>query len=245
MTANSRNDPAHHGEVAPDGATKDITGQNGTMSPETTVRRIAVVSAGLSQPSSTRMLADRLAGAASRQLQEHGIRVHVDTIELRDHARDVTNNMLAGFPSAELAKVLATVTGADGLITVSPIFAASYSGLFKSFFDIVDPESLSGMPVLIGATGGTPRHSLALDYALRPLFTYLRADVIPTGVFAASADWGSTGDTGNTLASLPERIERAALQFARVVAVSDRSSRVHDPFAIDPSFSPTGGFSAN
>lgn len=218
------------------------------MATEPTVRRIAVVSAGLSQPSSTRMLADRLADAASRQLQSGGIRVQVDAIELRDHARDVTNNMLAGFPSPSLASVLDTVTRADGLIAVSPIFAASYSGLFKSFFDIVDPESLSGMPVLIGATGGTPRHSLALDYALRPLFTYLRADVIPTGVFAASADWGSTGDpttTGNALASLPERIERAAVQFARAVAVSDRSSRVQDPFAVDPSFSPTGGFSAS
>lgn len=209
-------------------------------------RRIAVVTAGLSQPSSSRMLADRLADRTVRQLQNEGIQAHVDTIELRDHARDVTNNMLAGFPSPALANVLDTVIGADGLIAVSPIFTASYSGMFKSFFDMVDPESLSGMPVLIGATGGTPRHSLALEHALRPLFAYLRADVIPTtGVYAASADWGSAGDTEssrNSLASLPERIDRAAVQFARAVAVSDRSSRVQDPFAVDPSFSPTGGF---
>lgn len=210
------------------------------------MRRIAVVSAGLSQPSSTRMLADRLAQATVRRLEDQGIRVQVETIELRDHARDITNNMLAGFPSPALGGVLETVIGADGLIAVSPIFAASYSGLFKSFFDIVDPESLEGMPVLIGATGGTPRHSLALDYALRPLFTYLRADVIPTGVYAASADWGSVGDTAsnNSLASLPERIERASIRFARAVAASDRSSRVQDPFALDPSFNPTGGFTA-
>ena len=217
----------------------------GTVPVEGTMRRIAVVSAGLSQPSSTRMLADRLAEATVRQLQNQGIRVQVDTIELRDHARDVTNTMLAGFPSPALAGALETVIGADGFIAVSPIFATSYSGMFKSFFDIVDPESLAEMPVLIGATGGTPRHSLALDYALRPLFTYLRADVMPTGVYAASADWGSVGDTGNMLASLPERIERAAVQFARAVATSDRSSRVQDPFALDPSFSPGGGFTAS
>ncbi|HMM83259.1 MAG TPA: FMN reductase [Terrimesophilobacter sp.] len=217
-----------------------------TAPAEGTVRRIAVVSAGLSQPSSTRMLADRLADATVRRLEGQGIRVQVETIELRDHARDITNNMLAGFPSPALGGVLETVIGADGLIAVSPIFAASYSGLFKSFFDIVDPESLEEMPVLIGATGGTPRHSLALDYALRPLFTYLRADVIPTGVYAASADWGSVGDTAsnNSLASLPERIERASIRFARAVAASDRSSRVQDPFALDPSFNPTGGFTA-
>ena len=95
------------------------------------------------------------------------------------------------------------------------------------------------MPVVIGATGGTPRHSLALDYALRPLFAYLRADVIPTAVYASSADWGSTGEQG-TLASLPERIERAG-----AVAASDRSSRMQDPFALDPSFNPTGGFTAS
>lgn len=222
--------------------------QNCEVTAEQTVRRISVVSAGLSQPSSTRMLADRLADATSRQLKSQGIRVHIDAIELRDHARDVTNNMLAGFPSPSLTEVLETVTHADGLIAVSPIFAASYSGLFKSFFDILDPEALSGMPVLIGATGGTPRHSLALDHAIRPLFTYLRAEVIPTGVFAASADWGSTGEpvsASRTIAALPERIERAAVQFARAVAVSDRSSRIPDPFAIDPSFSPTGGFSAS
>lgn len=193
------------------------------------------------------MLADRLADATVRHLQDEGIQVQVDTIELRDHAHDVTNNVLAGFPSPSLATVLEKVTGADGIIAVSPIFMASYSGLFKSFFDVLDPESLAEMPVLIGATGGTPRHSLALEYALRPLFSYLRADVIPTGVYASSADWGSVGDaasSGNTVASLPERIERAAVQFARAVAASDRSQLVRDPFALDPSFSPTGGFTA-
>lgn len=231
--------------------TQEMSKSNGSTDPDTqndTVRRLAVVTAGLNQSSSTRMLADRLAAATVRRLQDQGIRVHVDTIELRDHARDVTNNILAGFPSPTLATTLENVTGADGLIAVSPIFAASYSGLFKSFFDIVDPTALSDMPVLIGATGGTARHSLALDHAMRPLFTYLRADVSPTGVYAASADWGSLGDNasaGNTLAPLPERIERAAVQFARALAVSDRSSRVQDPFAIDPSFSPSGGFSAN
>ncbi len=208
------------------------------------LKRVAVVSAGLSQPSSTRMLADRLADATVRELQGQGIRAAVDTIELRDHARDVTNHMLAGFPSPALADVIERVVSADGLVAVSPVFAASYSGLFKSFFDILDPESLAEMPVLMGATGGTPRHSLALDHALRPLFAYLRADAIPTAVYASSADWGSDGEEG-TLASLPERIERAGVQFARAVATSDRSSRVRDPFALDPSFNPTGGFTAS
>jgi FMN reductase len=205
-----------------------------------TERRIAVVSAGLSQPSSTRMLADRLAEATVRRLQEKGVDVRVDTIELRDIARDVTNNLVTGFPSAKLDETIESVTGADGLIAVTPIFTTSYSGLFKSFFDVIDPTALERMPVLIGATGGTERHSLALEYAMRPLFTYLHGIVVPTSVYAASSDWGSGAAA---VSSLPDRIERAAGEFAALVEVSERSSLVKDPFALDETFaSSLGGF---
>src|SRR4051812_21984624 len=145
-----------------------------------TARRIAVVSAGLSQPSSTRLLAERLATATKHRLQAEGVDVELAFVDIRDVASDVTNSLLTGFASPRLEAVLESVTGADGVIAVSPIFTTSYSGLFKSFIDILDPESLTGMPVLIGATGGTERHSLALDYAMRPLFSYLHAVVVPT-----------------------------------------------------------------
>ncbi|HEV7811444.1 MAG TPA: FMN reductase [Leifsonia sp.] len=205
-----------------------------------TTRNIAVVSAGLSQPSSSRLLADRLAEATVRRLTEQGIQTEVKVVELRDVARDVTNNLLAGFPSPALADVIESVTGADGLIAVSPIFTTSYSGLFKSFFDVIDPTALDGMPVVLGATGGTERHSLALEYAMRPMFTYLHGVVVPTSVYAASADWGSGADT---VKSLPDRIERAAGEFAALVAASDRSSQVKDPFALDGDFAAMiGGF---
>ena len=202
-------------------------------------RRIAVISAGLSKPSSTRMLADRIADATVSRLKEKGIDVTVDTFELRDTATDVTNNMLTGFPSPKLDAVIEAVTTADGLIAVTPVFTSSYNGLFKSFFDVLDSQSLIDMPIVVGATAGTPRHSLVLDYALRPLFTYLHAVVVPTGVFAASADWGDGGDKVKTL---HDRIERAAGEFTELVAASTRSSEVRDPFALDPSFSPTGSY---
>ena len=83
------------------------------------------------------------------------------------------------------------MSAADALIAVSPIFSGSYSGLFKTFFDVLEPETLAGKPVLIGATGGTARHSLALEHALRPLFSYLHAVVVPTAVYAAPEDWGT------------------------------------------------------
>lgn len=192
-------------------------------------RTIAVLSAGLSQPSSTRLLADRLAQATERHLVERGFDVQVVTIELRDIAKDVTNNLLTGFPSPALSQVIDQIVGADAVIAVTPTFTASYSGLFKSFIDILDPGSFVEMPVLIGATGGSPRHSLVLDHAMRPLFSYLHAVVAPTGVYAASEDWGSNPDD---VKPLPDRIDRAGAEFAAYVERSDRAGRLLDPFAV-------------
>jgi FMN reductase len=176
-------------------------------------RTLAVVSGGLSTPSSTRLLADRLSTATVEALRERGITATVEVVELRQHARDLADNLLTGFPNASLRDAVATVEGADGLIAVTPIFSASYSGLFKSFFDVLDKDALAGTPVLMGATAGTARHSLALEHALRPLFAYLRAVVAPTAVFAASEDWAG-GDGGG----LHDRIERAAGELADLMA---------------------------
>ncbi|MFI6843043.1 FMN reductase [Kitasatospora sp. NBC_00085] len=178
--------------------------------------RLAVVSAGLSKPSSTRLLADRIAESAVRQLGVTGGSVEVTVIELRDLATDIAHNFVTGFPGAALREAIGTVTHADGLIAVTPIFTASYSGLFKSFFDVIDHDALAGKPVLIAATGGTPRHSLALEHAVRPLFAYLRSVVVPTAVYAATDDWGATGD-GHT-DGLPGRIDRAAGELAALLA---------------------------
>jgi FMN reductase len=140
----------------------------------------------------------------------------VQTIELRDLAHEVVNMTLTGFASGALAEALEKVTAADGLIAVTPVFSASYSGLFKSFVDVVDKDALAGMPVLLGATGGTGRHSLVLEYAMRPLFAYLHADVVGTGVFAATDDWSDGG--GDDVKPLPERIRRAGRELAETVA---------------------------
>lgn len=191
-------------------------------------RRIAVVSAGLSNPSSTRMLADRLTAASLSALRERDIPATADVIELRDHAHDLTNNLLTGFAVPALESVINTVVSADALIAVTPIFSTSYSGLFKSFIDVLDPDALTGMPVLIGANAGTPRHSLAIDYAIRPLFTYLHAAPLSTGVFAASSDWGG----GDAVAPLGERVDRAARELAEAVARREPATS-SDPF--DPS----------
>ncbi|XVQ08237.1 CE1759 family FMN reductase [Spirillospora sp. CA-255316] len=185
-------------------------------------RTLAVVSAGLSEPSSTRLLADRLAGAAAAALPGGA---EVVTVELRDHAHDLASNLVTGFAPAALRGAVEAVTGADGLIAVTPIFNASYSGLFKTFFDVLDKDALEDRPVLLGATGGTARHSLSLDFAVRPLFAYLRARPVPTAVYAASEDWASPG-------LLTERISAAGGELAAAVAARPPVTR-EDPYA-DP-----------
>ncbi|WP_432839411.1 FMN reductase [Dactylosporangium sp. CA-092794] len=185
-------------------------------------RSIVAVTAGLSQPSSSRLLADRLAAAVRGKLGE-GVTTQV--YELRDVAHDITDHLLTGFPSPALKEVLDAVAAADGLIAVSPIFNASYSGLFKSCFDVLDDGVLHDKPVLLGATGGTARHSLALEHALRPLFAYLHATVAPTAVFAATEDWAGAGKD-----TLHARIERAGAELAALVAAREPVT-VQDPFA--------------
>jgi FMN reductase len=190
-------------------------------------RTIVVVTAGLSQPSSTRLLADQLAAATERALRLDGPQdVRVEVVELRDLAHQLVDNLLTGFPSGALADAVSLVREADAVIAVSPIFEASYSGLFKMFFDVLEQGTLAGKPVLVAATAGTARHSLALEFAMRPLFAYLRADVMPTAVFAASEDFGSSG------LSLSARVDRAAQELADAVRRTPRSGPA-DPFA-DP-----------
>lgn len=189
-------------------------------------RRIVVVSAGLSNPSSTRMLADRMAGAAVAQLAERGVESSVEVFELRDFAHQIMDNMLMGFATKDLEEMIATVVAADALIVVTPVFSTSYSGLFKSWIDVLDPESLAGKPVWIGANAGTARHSLAIDYAVRPLFAYLHADTVSSGVFAASSDWGANADD---VAPLSKRVEKGARELAEAMAAREPVTDL-DPF---------------
>lgn len=190
-------------------------------------RSLVAVSAGLQVPSSTRLLVDRLVAATERHLRDAAIEPATTVIELRDHAQDLSNNLLTGFPSPTLQAAIDQVTGADGLIVASPVFNASYSGLFKTFFDVIEHESLVGRPVLLAATGGTARHSLVLEHALRPLFSYLGADTVRTAVFAASEDWGRAGVPAD--GSLVQRIDRAARELAGAMSVREPQLR-HDPF---------------
>ena len=178
--------------------------------------RVVVIHAGLRVPSTTRMLADGFATALADQ--------DVQVISLRDHAHAIVDAMLTGFQSAGLAEAVATVAQADALVVVTPTFSASYSGLFKSFVDILEPGMLTGRPVVLAATGGTARHSLMLDFAMRPLLSYLGALPARTAVFTATEDFGGAGAP-----QVQRRIDDAVAELRAMLTCAPRR-KDHDEF---------------
>lgn len=182
--------------------------------------RIVVVNAGLSSESATA----RLGHALMRSLRDHATRralsVEVTVVDLRPLARAVADALTTGFAPPDLQTALDAVGAAHGVIALTPVYRASFSGLFKSFFDVVDEDSLRGTPVLLGATGGTPRHALVTETALRPLFTYLHAPTVTTAVYAATEDWGASAadSDGSGGTRLGTRVHRATSELLDMVA---------------------------
>lgn len=167
---------------------------------------IAAVNAGVSSPSSTRLLADRIAQGAIDVLRDAGTRVTVDVIDLAPIAPEIAQSLVAGFPGENVQAALERLAAADAIIASTPVYKAGISGLFKSFADLIDNDLLIAKPVILAATGGTARHAMVPDGQLRPLFGFLRAIPVPTSLYAAPEDWGS--------AELSKRITRAATELA-------------------------------
>jgi FMN reductase len=180
------------------------------MTDVTEPKRLVVLTAGTGNPSSTRQLADRLAQKSLDALDERGTPGTASIIELGPLAADTARAAVAGFPNAPVQEAIDGLAGADAIIAATPVYKAGISGLLKTFVDILDNDLIVAKPVLLAATGGTPRHALVIDDQLRPLLAYMRALTLPTSVYAAPEDWGST--------ELGRRIERAATELSVMVA---------------------------
>ena len=190
--------------------------------------RLVLVTAGTGTPSSSRLLGERLAQASVAALDSVRPGTTLTHLELRTLAVDLAQHSATRVPSAALSEAFAAVRAADGVIAVTPVYNGSYTGVFKLFVDALDTGLMRGRPVLLGATGGTARHSLVIDHALVPLFFYLKAPVAPLGVYAATEDWGDAGGR------LEQRIQAAAASFAPLVS-SSSPSKVSREFE-SPSF---------
>jgi FMN reductase len=168
--------------------------------------RLVVVSAGTSDPSSTRLLADRIAGRTAALAGRTGQRVTTSVLDLRELATDISTALVSQLITPKLQQAVTALGEADGIIASTPVYKAGPSGLFTSFFDILDNDLLIGKPVVLAATAGTARHALVADDQMRPMFAYLRTLTVPTSVFAAPEDWSDP--------ALTTRIDRAAAELA-------------------------------
>ena len=171
--------------------------------------QLVVVSAGTSDPSSTRLLADRVAQRVATLGTQKKLTVDVQTIELRELASEIANALVSNHVGPKLQKAIATLQHADGIVASTPVYKAGASGLFTSFFQILDNDLLIAKPVVLAATAGTARHALVVDDQMRGLFAYLRTVVVPTALFASTEDWQDNG--------LNKRIDRAALELVALM----------------------------
>ncbi|MFG2358638.1 CE1759 family FMN reductase [Streptomyces sp. NPDC048521] len=167
---------------------------------------ITVVNAGVSDPSSTRLLSDRIAQKSIDALREIGIAATVRSIDLGPLAVEIARSIVSGIHDAKVKHAIAKLAESDAIIAATPVYKAGISGLFKSFADLIDNDLLIAKPVVLAATGGSARHSMVVDDHLRPLFAFLRAIPMPTSLYAVPEDWGST--------DLGKRIARAAGELA-------------------------------
>lgn len=169
------------------------------------------VSGSTHSPSRTTSLVSSILDVVARDRDVETHLVEVDRIG-PGLAGTVLRSELAVDVEAELARI----ESADLLIVASPVYRASYTGLFKHLFDFVEQYALVGTPVLLAATGGSERHGLMIEHQLRPLFGFFQSLTLPNGIYASDADFTDYRISND---ELQERIETAV---ARALPVVDR-----------------------
>ncbi len=181
----------------------------GTSGPRPAAVRVLALSAGVSDPSSTRLLTERVLSRVAADLSESDVEVQTRIIDLAPLATDIAKALTAGFPSEALREVIGDLATADAVIAATPVYKAGISGLFKGFVDILDNDLLVAKPVLLAGTAGTARHAMVVDDQMRPLFAFMRTLTVPTSVFAAPEDWADP--------ALGRRIARASTELVRII----------------------------
>ena len=181
--------------------------------------RVVVVNAGVSDPSSTRLLADRAAQRVVSLGAERGHEVSISTIDLREILPELPAALSSQLLGKKFTAAVAALAQADAIIAATPVYKAAASGLFTSFFQVLDNDLLIGKPVILAATAGTARHALVVDEELRSLFAYLRTLPVPTSLFASTEDWNDK--------ALGERVDRAAFE-AVLLMESGFATKVRD-----------------
>ena len=185
---------------------------------------VVAVSGSLHAPSKTTALVREILAALERELS-----IDVHLIELSQGGREVSGALRRDELSAAAEADLQRIEGADLLIVASPVYRASFTGLFKHVFDFVEQYSLVDKPVLLAATGGSDRHALILEHQFRPLFSFFQALTLPLGVYAKDSDFTNYQVTN---AELSERIDQAIRRGLPLVRASLPANLSADSAAI-------------
>lgn len=167
--------------------------------------RLVVISAGTSTPSTTRTVAAAIADQVVAQAAGAGRTSETTVVELRELATDIAAAATTGVRSQTIEQLSEQINMADGVIASAPVFKAKMNGLFSLLLQVLDRDLFIAKPVVLAATAGTVRHTLVVDNDMRAQFAYLRALVMPTGVFASSHELNSQ--------ELTQRIDRAAAEL--------------------------------
>ena len=191
--------------------------------------KITALTASLSESSTSNRLAQRILDAAKQAAeaapetatadpQASTAPLETEIINLREFSHQLVDSMLTGVPSDELDEVYAKLRASDAVVLAAPVYNAAPIGLLTMFLQLFPEAGLRGIPVLLASTGGTARHSLAMDQHIRPLVAYLKGLTLPTAVFAATDDWGlpeeQTGMRRRIEAAVEELLELASGQSA-------------------------------
>lgn len=185
--------------------------------------KVVAVSGNLQRPSRTLVLVESLLAALGRATP-----IDTHLIELGHIAPSLAGALHRSQLPAAVEAEIAAIESADLLLVASPVYRASYTGLFKHLFDFVHHEALIDVPVLLAATGGSDRHALVIDHQLRPLFSFFQARTLPIGVYAAEKDF-----EGHAIGSgaLRERVALAVDRALPLLTAARSRERIAEPLA--------------
>ncbi|KAA8735573.1 FMN reductase [Acinetobacter qingfengensis] len=170
---------------------------------------IVAVSGGLNTPSKTESLVQNILNELSVATQ-----INVHFIKLSEIGPLLGGAIYRNQLPQRVQDDLAAIESADALIVGTPVYRASFTGLFKHLFDFVEQTALVDVPVLLAASGGSDRHALVLEHQLRPLFSFFQAQTLPIGVYATDKDF-----TPEYTVKSEELKQRITLAVARALPI--------------------------
>lgn len=176
--------------------------------------KIVGVSGSVRRPSRTHVLVEHLVTTLATSLA-----ADTHLVELGEIAPQLAASLDRDRLTPDVRAHIDAIESADLLVVGSPVYRASFTGLFKHLFDLVHHEALFDVPVLLAATGGSERHALVIDHQLRPLFSFFQAHTLPIGVYASERDFDHYAIASDSLR------DRLALAVSRALPfVQQRSS---------------------